>query len=125
MLKKTILSLAIGWTFLIAVLCLYRFGDLLKIKVSGIDKYVHFTFHFVFTLLWGYYTWLQQNRFALKKLIIIASMSLGYGIAIEFLQETFTQTRHADVLDVLANFTGAMSAVLVFIWLKKDKKASI
>jgi hypothetical protein len=26
---------------------------------------------------------------------------------------------------VLANFTGAMSAVLVFIWLKKDKKASI
>jgi VanZ family protein len=124
-LKKTILSLALGWTFLIAVLCLYRFGDLPKIKVSGIDKYVHFTFHFVFTLLWGYYTWLQQNRFALKKLIIIASMSLGYGIAIEILQETFTQTRHADVLDVLANFTGAMSAVLVFIWLKKDKKASI
>nr|WP_294774246.1 VanZ family protein [uncultured Flavobacterium sp.] len=122
MLKKSILSLAIGWTFLIAVLCLYRFGDLPKIKVSGIDKYVHFTFHFVFTLLWGYYVWLQPYRFALKKLFIIVLISLCYGILIEFLQEIFTQTRHADIMDVLANFTGAMTALLLFIWLKKEKK---
>jgi VanZ family protein len=120
--KKSILSLAIGWTFLIAVLCLYRFGDLPKIKVNGIDKYVHFTFHFVFTFLWGYYVWLHHYRITLKKLLIIVLISLGYGILLEVFQEIFTQTRQADIMDVLANFTGAVTAFLVFVWVKKIKK---
>jgi len=122
-LKKTILSLATGWTFLILVLCLVNFNDLPKVKVSGADKYGHFTFHFVFTILWGFYSWYQQSQIKLKSILKIISLSLGYGILIEFLQETFTLTRHADVLDVLANFSGAMTALLVFILIKKVKKA--
>lgn len=122
MLKKTILSLAIGWTFLIAVLCLVKFGDLPKIKVSGFDKYGHFIFHFVFTLLWGYYLSIKQQQLSFKNLLSIVTISLAYGILIEFLQETCTQTRQADVLDVLANFTGAVTAMLVFVILKKIKK---
>lgn len=121
MLKKTILSLAIGWTFLIAVLCLVKFGDLPKIKVSGFDKYGHFFFHFVFTLLWGYYISMKQ-QLSFKNLLSIVTVSLFYGILIEFLQETCTQTRHADILDVLANFTGAVTAMLVFVFLIKIKK---
>jgi VanZ family protein len=121
-LKKTILSLAIGWTFLIAVLCLVKFGDLPKIKVSGFDKYGHFIFHFIFTMLWGYYVWLKQYLLTFRKLFVIVMISLCYGILIEFLQETCTQTRQADALDVLANFTGAMTALLVFVLQKKIKK---
>lgn len=122
MLKKTILSLAIGWTFLIAVLCLVKFGDLPKIKVSGFDKYGHFIFHFVFTMLWGYYAWLKQYSLTFKKLAAIVVVSICYGILIEFLQETCTQTRQADPQDVLANFTGAMTAFLVLVFLNKRKK---
>lgn len=121
-LKRSILSLAIGWTFLILVLCLVKFGDLPKVKVSGADKYGHFTFHFVFTLLWGYYSSLRQNQIDLKSILKIIAVSLCYGILIEFLQETFTLTRHADALDVLANFTGAVAALLVFILIKKVRK---
>ncbi len=123
MLKKAILSLAIGWTFLILVLCLVKFGDLPKIKVAGADKYGHFTFHFVFTLLWGYYFWLKQNQIVLRKLINVVLASLCYGILIEFLQETCTKTRQADSLDVLANFSGAMTGFLILLLIKKVWKA--
>jgi VanZ family protein len=123
-LKKAILSLAIGWTFLILVLCLVNFNDLPTVKVSGFDKYGHFTFHFVFTILWSYYFWLKQNQITFRKRINIVLTSVCFGIIIEFLQETCTVTRHADALDVLANFCGAMTGFLIFVLIKKLKRES-
>ena len=123
-LKKTLLGLAIGWTVLIAVLCLVKFTDLPSLGVSGGDKYVHFTLHFVFTLLWGLYAWNKQNEMGLNKIAIIIVISICYGILIEILQETFTTTRHADIFDVLANGTGATMALVVFVLIKKRKTAN-
>jgi VanZ family protein len=117
-LKKTILSLAIGWTFLILILCLVKFSDLPALKVSGADKFGHFSFHFGFTLLWGYFFWLQQGKIRIKSLAKVIFASICYGILIEFLQAVFTKTRQADVMDVAANLTGAMVAFLVFLFLK-------
>jgi VanZ family protein len=51
-------------------------------------------------------------------------LSILYGIVIEILQETTTTTRNADILDVLANFTGTLSALAVFILLKKKKQTN-
>ena len=99
-----------------------RFSDLPTIKVEGADKYGHFTFHFGFTLLWGFYSWLQRSSIVFKSLIKVVLFSLGYGILIEFLQETFTTTRHADVFDVLANFTRAVTAFVILVLVKKIKK---
>ena len=122
MLKNTTLSLAIGWTFLILVLCLVKFNDLPSIKVSGADKYVHFTFHFTFTLVWGFYNRLRLGQWVLKSMLIIVCLSIVYGILIEILQETFTQTRKADVMDVVANSAGAISAFFVVVlWKLKSK----
>ena len=120
-LKKTVFILAIGWTVVIAVLCLLKFSKLPSFGVSGVDKYVHFTFHFVFTLLWGFYYWLKQNELKLQNLVQIVIISLSYGILIEILQETFTTTRHADIFDVLANLTGATVAFALFVLIKKTK----
>lgn len=117
--------MAIGWTVLIAFLCLVRFNDLPSFGISGLDKYVHFTFHFVFTLLWGIYFWLKLDKIEMKKTMLLVLISLLYGIIIEISQELFTTTRHADVLDVLANFTGAVTAVALFFFLKrKHEKAN-
>ncbi|MBP6556895.1 MAG: VanZ family protein [Flavobacterium sp.] len=121
-LKKIILSLAIGWTFLILLLCLVKFSDLPALKVSGADKFGHFSFHFGFTLLWGYYSWLKQGKIQIKSLVKVIMASLCYGILIEFLQAAFTTTRQADVMDVVANLTGAMVAFLVFLSFKHIKK---
>jgi VanZ family protein len=117
-LKKTIYGLAIGWTTLIAILCLVKFEKLPSLGVSGADKYVHFTFHFIFTLLWGSYLWLQQMPWKLNQIGKVVCMSLLYGILIEFLQETCTASRHADIFDVLANFSGAILAFLIFVFIK-------
>lgn len=124
MLKKATFSLAVGWTLLIAVLCLVKFTDLPSIGVSGADKYVHFTLHFVFTMLWGYYLWLKLNEIALTKIIFVVTSSLCYGILIEILQETLTTTRRADIFDVVANFSGALVALLLFILIKRLKTAN-
>ena len=123
-LKKAILVLAVGWTVLIAVLCLVKFTDLPSLGVSGADKYVHITLHFVFTMLWGLYSWKRQNEIGLNKIAIIIVISICYGILIEILQETCTTTRHADIFDVLANGTGATIALVVFILIKKRKTAN-
>lgn len=122
--KKVLFSLAIGWTVLIAVLCLVRFTDLPSFGVSGADKYVHFTLHFGFTMLWGFYSVKKQNKIVLKKIATIIAVSFCYGILIEILQETCTTTRHADVFDVLANFSGAIMALVLFALIKRRKTAN-
>ena len=123
-LKKAILGLASGWTVLIAVLCLVKFTDLPTFGVSGADKYVHFTFHFVFTMLWGFYYWLKLNEREITKIVHVVIISLCYGILIEILQETCTTTRHADIFDVMANLTGATSALVLFVLIKRRKTAN-
>jgi len=122
-LKNITLSLAIGWTFLILVLCLVKFNKLPSVQVSGVDKYVHFTFHFTFTLLWGFYNRLRLGQWVLKSSFIIVCLSICYGILIEILQETFTQTRKADIMDVAANATGAIIAFLAVVLYKLKSKA--
>ena len=119
--KKAVASLAIGWTVLIAVLCLVKFTNLPSIGVSGADKYVHFTLHFVFTLLWGFYFSLKLNEITISKIVRVVLLSICYGILIEILQETCTTTRHADIFDVLANLSGATVAFLVFVLIKRRK----
>ena len=119
--KNAIFSLAIGWTILIAVLCLVKFTDLPSFGVSGADKYVHFTFHFVFTILCGFYLWAKLNEITISKIGRVVILSFCYGILIEILQEIYTKTRHADIFDVLANATGALVALVFFVLIKRQK----
>ena len=120
-LKNVIFGLAVAWTALIAFLCLVKLNNLPSLGVSGADKYVHFTFHFVFTVLWGYYIFLNQHKLELKKIGLLVFISLCYGILIEFMQELFTTTRHADIFDVLANLTGATIAFSLLVIFKNNK----
>ncbi len=84
------------------------------------DKYVHFTFHFVFTWLWFlYFNHKKKGQRNSKTIIIVFFLSVFFGIAIEIMQELFTTTRKADVFDVMANMTGAIAAVVfIRLWQK-------
>jgi VanZ family protein len=99
-------------------------SELPSLHLSGTDKYVHFTFHFIFTILWATYTRQSQKNNRIQNVLIIVGCSLGYGILIEFLQEALTTTRHADLFDVLANLSGALTALLVLVLLKSKTKKS-
>ncbi|WP_290840695.1 VanZ family protein [Flavobacterium sp.] len=111
--KKIWFAAALGWTVFVTVLCLVSFSDLPSVNVSGVDKYVHATFHFVFVVLWFNYLRVEgrQNKTVLHAVIL----SLAYGILIEIAQGLFTATRQADPKDVAANTAGAIiAAILLF-----------
>lgn len=120
MLKKLWLIAASGWTLSIVVLCLVSFTDLPTVSVSDIDKYVHATFHFIFTLLWYLYLRTEDRSADNAQILFkIVAFSLIFGIAIELAQGFFTKTRQADIKDVVANFTGAvLAAVSLFAYRK-------
>ena len=114
---------AIIWTITIAVLCLESSSDLPSVKVVGIDKIVHVTFHFVFVNLW--YLFFVNNNFTKNYSNLVTKtffLSVSYGVLIEIAQQLFTKTRQADVLDVLANITGAILAVIMIKILSQRKK---
>jgi VanZ family protein len=75
------------------------------------DKLLHGVFYFGFTVLWTLFfrTWP-----AVKKPILFGFIfAVVYGIIIEICQAFFTTNRSGDVLDALANTTGAALAVIV------------
>ena len=110
---------AIIWTTIIAVLCLESAQSLPNIgfKIKGLDKIVHGTFHLIFTILWFLYFKSKKSSFQ-KSILTAFAMSVFYGIIIEICQQVFTTTRQADILDFLANTTGALLAVLIVYKLK-------
>ena len=122
MANRFILGLAIFWTLSIAFLCLVQFNNLPNFGVSGMDKYIHFTFHFVFTLLWTSYFFTLQKELLIKSVFKVFYVSVSYGILLEFLQSALTTTRKGDVMDVLANTTGATVAVILLVWYKQSNK---
>lgn len=125
--KYFYLWLAEIWTLTIAFLCLVSFKKLPSFGVKSADKYVHFTFHFVFTILWAMYLIKKEsdkNKILKTILIKVFLASLVYGILIEIAQSLFTTTRQGDILDVMANATGSIIAVLFlsindFVFYKK------
>ena len=121
--KKRYLFVALIWTIIIAVLCLEPTSNLPSIKVVGIDKIVHISFHFIFTLLWFLFFFANDKSKNItncgKKAFFL---SVLYGIFIEIAQQIFTTTRQADVLDVIANTTGAILAIVFISLLNRYKR---
>lgn len=126
--KYFYLWLAEFWTVLIAFLCLTSFKKLPSIGVKSADKYVHFTFYFVFTILWFLYfnnKPLNSNKSSIALVTKVFFVAVLYGIGIEIAQSLFTTTRKGDVLDVIANTSGALGAVFILVlwghyFIKKD-----
>jgi VanZ family protein len=83
--------------------------------VTG-DKYVHFTFYFVFTLLWYFFFRIHTAMSNFKIRLVVFLFAFFFGLLIEACQEFFTADRSADVLDVVANTSGSIAAVVV-LWI--------
>ncbi|MDL5513882.1 VanZ family protein [Arenibacter sp. M-2] len=104
--------LFISWVVFITSLSLFSFEDdsLPSINIPHLDKLVHFSFYFVFTVL-GCLSFREIDRKNTppKKVILkIIFYAVVYGIIIEMLQGVATVDREPDLLDVLANSLGAL-----------------
>ena len=110
---------------MVFLMCLVSVGNLpsinINMKIEGIDKLVHFTFHFVFVMLWFLYL---KNKNIKPVLVKIFLASFCFGLLIEICQSLFTITRQADIMDVLANASGALTAITILFlyhtFFKKD-----
>jgi len=115
-LKQFYFGAAVFWTGIIVYFSLVQCNDLPFKSVSNIDKLVHSFFHFVFTILWFLYFNVKLKSLKWTKYLLISVVfSMFFGIGIEIIQESLTASRHADVVDVFANISGAtLASILIF-----------
>jgi VanZ family protein len=117
-LKQILLLAALFWTGVILFFCLENAKNIPQIDIPYLDKVIHAFFHFVFTTLWFLY--LKKKLNGLNNMRLLGFSFIGsffLGIAIELMQQYFTTTRSADILDIMANLFGASLAVIVILLL--------
>ncbi|MFK8282214.1 VanZ family protein [Capnocytophaga cynodegmi] len=124
MLKKRKFTILLGIWFIVVVTLSLMPGDSTPNlpRIPYIDKIAHFTFYFVFTVL--FFLTLKNECKCVKKIpyvyVISALFAFLLGISIELLQKTITTTRSGDIYDVFFNSFGTIVA-LVFVTIINKK----
>ncbi|WP_116796187.1 VanZ family protein [Flavobacterium sp. 103] len=114
--KYFLFLVALIWTGIVSYFCLVNSNEIPVINIPNLDKCIHTFFHLVFTFVWFLFFRKQlQSDNAIKPLMYSFVFSFVFGIAIEMLQQSITTTRHADILDVVANSIGAILAVFTVL----------
>ncbi|MBP7469561.1 MAG: VanZ family protein [Flavobacterium sp.] len=114
--KLFFLLAALFWTGVILFFCLVKSSNLPSVEILYLDKAVHVFFHFVFTILWFLFFKKKLNTSNMFWPLVVSFLfSLFFGIAIELMQHFFTVTRSADLMDELANLSGATLAVVSIV----------
>ncbi len=118
MLKRWALILLITYAVVLLVLSLITIGNVKTLGSSFDDKINHFGAYFILTLLlFNYYNKLESKNPLLYALIT----AFSYGFIVELLQNFLTTNRMFDGYDLIANFFGAIFAVIFMIFYRKLK----
>ncbi len=110
--------LAIVWSVIIIVLCSIpgqEFPDASFIDIPHFDKIVHFGLYFILSVV-AIKGIQQQNRIKLLKshpYLSIVIYAVFLGISLELIQHYYIPFRSGDILDMLANFIGAISGIFL------------
>ncbi len=118
---KTIAAVAILYTSALTVGSLITPLEMEITPPDNTDKIVHATAYFGLMLLWSSWARLREvaketvSSLALSKYLKILLFVILYGTLIEVLQGTLTEYRTPDVLDIVANTTGAILGLIVFV----------
>ncbi|MGC1205373.1 MAG: VanZ family protein [Flavobacteriaceae bacterium] len=115
MLKKSALLLVIIYTILLTFVSLIKPENIPNIEVSYSDKIFHFLAYCLLTFFWFCAFFYHFNFKKSKSIIFAAIVSIVFGIIIEVLQDKLTTYRTLDILDVVANTSGVILAVLVLV----------
>lgn len=85
--------------------------------INNADKFVHAAMYFVLTFVLIY----QYRREAKREwvLILLTSLSFLYSVLMEILQMTVTTNRKFEWYDILANLSGVIMGVVLFLILRK------
>jgi VanZ family protein len=83
------------------------------------DKLVHLFMYLVLTFTALYQYHLESSRMRIMMLVVLSAF--GYGFLMEVLQYLFTTTRGFEIFDVIANLTGALIGLLLFLIVRPSR----
>jgi VanZ family protein len=117
MVKKNIFSLSVALIILyLSLASSETFENVSIFDISYMDKIVHFCMYLgLMSVI------IFENRNSIKtflQLFLTALIPFSYGILMEVLQSTVTTSRSASLFDVIANSTGILTSVLLWLWIK-------
>lgn len=118
MIKRNILSIATALVIIYLSLANSKeFGHVSFFNFPEADKVIHFIMYAFFTGVV-----LFENRkiiYTSKQLLIIALVSLFLGGFLEILQSLLTKTRTGSIFDFLADLTGVLFSIGLFMFLAR------
>jgi len=85
------------------------------------DKVIHMLLYFILSLTILASLIRSDKRKKSFHMLITFSWVISYGLLMEVLQFYLTQTRSAEILDILANITGCIFAFLLYSFLRKSR----
>jgi VanZ family protein len=82
--------------------------------IPYLDKFVHFGLYFLFMAV---IILEHKNSFVnTRQIIMIALIPVFFGGLMELFQAGFTNTRKADILDIMFNTAGTATAVCIWLF---------
>lgn len=97
----------------IAALSLLPPQDLPKVELfRGADKVIHLLMYLIFSLLGCWALKTESNRAGIW---LILPSAIGWGLLMEFIQLEMHLGRSFSWFDALANTTGALTGILIYI----------
>jgi VanZ family protein len=117
MLKKNFFSVLTALIILYLSLAnSHTFDSVPLINIPYFDKFVHFGMYFVLMS-----SIILEHRKTINKssvLFLVGLIPLSYGILLEIMQSTLTVTRSGSIYDALADFTGILFSILLWLLIK-------
>ncbi|WP_161635309.1 VanZ family protein [Aquimarina macrocephali] len=117
---KTLFVLVVVLTSLVTWASLAKFINPVAFTIEGSDKIGHFIAYFTLTIAWALFFFFSEklNKNLKQSLIITSVICILYGVLMEVLQALLTTYRSSDWYDVVANTSGTIFAVFVFVVFK-------
>lgn len=78
----------------------------------GADKLIHFTMYLIFSVLSCWSLKSEENGYAIW---LILPVTIGWGILMEYIQLEMGAGRSFSMYDILANSTGVVVGILLYI----------
>ncbi|HBC79942.1 MAG TPA: hypothetical protein DEO60_07140 [Bacteroidales bacterium] len=83
-------------------------------EIPYLDKFVHFGLYFMFMAV---IIIEHRNLFInTRQIVIVALIPVFFGALMELAQAGFTETRKADILDIMFNTAGTATAVCIWLF---------
>lgn len=124
MIKKNIFSIVVALIILyLSLASSDTFKNVPFSTIPNLDELVHLCMYF--GLMSAIIFDNRKRIISNKQVLLLALIPFFYGVLMEILQGILIVSRYASIYDVMANSTGIVISILVWLWVKPLIKTSV